>query len=108
MGSEAGVLVPPRGILSSEIPAARLALELLAIQVVIQALLCHEAIVVTRLHHDALIQHYYDVCIAHRTQTVRDDNRRSIAEDVVQIVLNGTLALDVQRAGCLVEDQYPR
>src|SRR5207253_207805 len=83
-------------------------LELLAVQVVIQPPLLHEAIVIALLDHDALIQHDDQVGIANGAQSMRDDYRRAIAQDVVKVILDRALALDVQRTRRFVEDQNAR
>src|SRR5262245_21841975 len=83
-------------------------LELLAVHVVIQPILFHQAVMITCLPNDPPIEDHDQIGVSHCAQTMRDDDRRAIFEDVFQVLLNGSLTLGVERAGGFVKNQNAR
>src|SRR5581483_4315904 len=81
---------------------------LLAVQIIIQAFLFHQAEMRSRLDDAAIVHHDDEIRVANRAQAVSDDQRRAPFEDAIEILLDCPLALVVQSAGGFVEDEDAR
>ena len=82
--------------------------ELLAGEVVVEALALHQLVVRAVLDEPALLEHQDQVGVADRAQAVRDDEGRAPFEQRVHVLLHDALRLGVERARGLVEDQDRR
>ena len=54
------------------------------------------------------LEHEYLVCVHHRREAMRDDERRVAARDARELLLNALLRRRIERRGRLIEDQDAR
>ena len=67
----------------------------------------HQLLMRADIHDLALLHHQDLVAIDQGGQSVRDDHHRPAAGDAEQIGVDHRLALGIERAGRLVQDQDP-